>query len=55
MTQGMKSTEFWLSLAAMVAATYLAKSGADLQMILAVTGGAGAYSISRGIAKRGGK
>ncbi len=55
MSKGMKSTEFWLSLTAMVAATYLAKTGASLEMIIAVTGGAGAYTLSRGIAKRGEK
>jgi hypothetical protein len=55
MTDGMRTSEFWLTLAAIVAATaglLLGKIDADLWAVV-VTGGSGAYAISRGITKRG--
>jgi len=51
MTQGMKSSEFWLTLAAMGAGVYMSQTGTDLTVILAVIGGSGAYAVSRGLAK----
>jgi hypothetical protein len=55
MTDGMRTSEFWLTLAAIAAATaglLLGKIDADLWAVV-VTGGSGAYAISRGITKRG--
>jgi len=54
MSKGFKSTEFWLTLAGLVGAVYLASTGADTAVVLAVAAGPGAYSVSRGIAKQNG-
>ena len=53
MSKGFKSTEFWISLAAIAAASYLAKTGADVATIGAVVGPSIAYIGSRGLAKMG--
>jgi hypothetical protein len=52
---GLASTEFWLTLLAVIAATILCATHsitAD-QWMTVTAGGTGAYAISRGIAKKG--
>lgn len=54
MTDGTRTSEFWISILVLVAATVLVAIGkleADQWMIVA-TGSAGAYAISRGLAKK---
>jgi hypothetical protein len=54
MTPGMKSTEFWLTLAtmAMVIANGTAFINIPWDTLLVLAGGNGAYALSRGLAKR---
>ena len=54
MTKGLKSSEFWLTLAAMGAATFLAHQGISDAVVLGMLGVTGAYSVSRGLAKKNG-
>lgn len=54
-TSGLYTSEFWLSVLTIIAATIVLITGdidAD-KWIYVVTGAAGAYSISRGLAKVG--
>lgn len=54
-TSGLKTSEFWLSIVTIIAATVVLVTGdidAD-KWILVVTGAAGAYNLSRGLAKVG--
>jgi len=53
MTKGFKSTEFWMAMATMGVATFLAHSGADVATIAAVVVPSGTYIGSRGLAKHG--
>ena len=53
LTNGLKSSEFWLAVMTIVAASYLAKTGADVATIGAVVGPSMAYIASRGFAKMG--
>lgn len=53
MTEGMKTSEFWVTIATIAAATLLCAIGKitpELWAFVAV-GGVGTYSISRGVAK----
>ena len=54
MTEGMKTSEFWLTLVLIIAATLLAWGGTITEQtwLLVSTGGAAGYSISRGLAKK---
>lgn len=53
MTNGLKTSEFWLSAIILVSASILTALGhlSDGQWTVIVTGVTGAYGISRGIAK----
>lgn len=54
-TSGVKTSEFWLSVLTIIAATVVLTTGdidAD-KWILIVTGAASAYNLSRGLAKVG--
>ena len=53
MKTGLYTTEFWLSVLTLIAATVvLITNDIDAeQWVLVVTGAAGAYSVSRGLAK----
>lgn len=54
-TNGLKTTEFWLSVLTIVAGTVALLTGnidAD-KWIFVITGAAGAYNLSRGLAKIG--
>lgn len=54
-TSGIKTSEFWLSMVAIIAASVVLVTGdidAD-KWILIVTGATGAYNLSRGLAKVG--
>ncbi len=52
MTNGMKSTEFWLTLVGIAVGVYLASTGASVQVIGAVVAPIAAYGLSRGLAKK---
>lgn len=55
MTEGMKTTEFWLAVVVMVCATVLAFAGhiSDAQWMQVMSIVVGAYAVGRGLAKRG--
>ena len=53
MTNGFRSTEFWMTILGLVAGAYLTIKGANVEQIVAVTGGVAAYALSRGVAKHG--
>lgn len=54
-TPGMKTSEFLLTVLAMICTLVLALAGeiAGDQALAAITGAAGVYTLSRGIAKKG--
>ena len=54
MTNGMKSTELWVSLGAMGLAAWLASIGIAETVIWAVVSPAVGYGLSRGLAKKSG-
>ncbi len=52
MTKGMKTSEFWMTLAGVIVGVYLASTGASVQVIGAVVAPIMAYGLSRGLAKK---
>ena len=53
MTKGFKSTELWITVAAVLMGAYLALEGVDATTIGAVVSPIMAYALSRGVAKHG--
>ena len=53
MTDGLKSSEFWLAIAFLITAIVLFKMGAPVESVIAIAVPSAGYSIGRGIAKSG--
>jgi len=53
MTKGVKSSEFWLTIAGLGVGAWLHTQGADATVVLAFIGAGPAYGLGRGIAKHG--